>query len=529
MKRSYNADSKINQNNTIIDKNNEDLVEDEFGIKRPNGTFLMGFGQRPNSVNRRKGKSVIKRWSRAASSIKNIRTLLDRDQLLDCADVYINNGIVRAVVDKSVWFTLGERTRFIVEPNQELLEGATDQEVRKLFEAVKNDKPLRQSTDTQGSSAELRIKDLIRNLVRVNKRVELHDRLTKWDTNIEVFGRAFLQIKRFEKKTGWNKFGEPEALYLLNPTRIKDIDVDDQTTEFKGLWYDYGVPDRDNIKVKSTELISGWHDDNNVFENTYYSGASPIWTVLSVAQAIEVILDENIPEATKVGGKFSLIYTGTNKKQVADDIRNELEQYTHLVHNYPGLKAEVHDLARDPNEQPDVINKLAKYICQSLNLPLFLLFEDTANFATANQTMQVYKVSTLNRYRTWLQGILEKYWYDPMLADHLNIELEDVISADIKIKPVFEDISFETRLETITGCGQLQAMGVYRPVDSAKKLDEDEIVNRLELEAKAESKELETDLQKKQQELNNAQNQNQQGGFNQNGQEEKKETDKETE
>jgi hypothetical protein len=140
-------------------------------------------------------------------------------------------------------------------------------------------------------------------------------------------------------------------------------------------------------------------------------------------------------------------------------------------------------LGRDPHELTDVRIANGKYICQCMNLPLFLMYEDTANFATANQTMLVYKSGILKRYRTWLQGILEDYWYDTILADHLGVEVKDVLSMPIKIKAIFADINFETRDVIINADKILNDMGVMNETDVAKDIDRPDIVRRLEDEA----------------------------------------------
>ena len=130
-----------------------------------------------------------------------------------------------------------------------------------------------------------------------------------------------------------------------------------------------------------------------------------------------------------------------------------------------------------------------------MSLPLFLLYEDTANFATANQTMQVYKAGVLKRYRTWLQGILEDYWYDTILADHLGIEVKDVVSAPIKVKAVFADINFETRKEVIEADKMLMDMQVFNERDVAKDIDRPDIVNRLDSEEAQREKQQQQDVQ----------------------------------
>ena len=110
------------------------------------------------------------------------------------------------------------------------------------------------------------------------------------------------------------------------------------------------------------------------------------------------------------------------------------------------------------------------------------MYEDTANFATANQTMQVYKAGVLKRYRTWLQGILEDYWYDTILADHLGMEVKDVLSSPIKIKAIFQDINFETRKEIIEADKILFDMDVVNRADIAKDIDRKDLVTRIESE-----------------------------------------------
>lgn len=246
------------------------------------------------------------------------------------------------------------------------------------------------------------------------------------------------------------------ALRHLNTRRIADVQIDEQTTNFKGFFYDegdtLGTSSRTARRtarfdshrfIKATDVIAGFHDDKNLYDNTYYSGMSVIWPILSVSQSDDVINDEDIPEITgNLGAKFGFVYAGTNDETKIAEITDLIADKGWLVHGNPELTAQVEDLGRDPMELPSVRNANAKYMCMCMNLPLFLLFEDRANFATANQTMQVYKQGVLKRYRTWLQGILEDYWYDLILADHLGIELQDVIAMPIKIKAIFPDINF---------------------------------------------------------------------------------------
>ena len=210
-----------------------------------------------------------------------------------------------------------------------------------------------------------------------------------------------------------------------------------------------------------------------------------------MSQSDDVINDEDIPEITKnTGGVLTLIYGGTNNDDKLRELTNKLDGKTQVVHGLEGIDVKSVPLGRDPHELTDVRISNGKYICQCMSLPLFLMYEDTANFATANQTMQTYKAGVLKRYRTWLQGILEDYWYDIILADHLGIEIKDVISSPIKVKAIFADINFETRKEVIESDKILVDMEVFNRTDVAKDIDRKDIVARIEQE--------EADLEKQQ-------------------------------
>ena len=456
------------------------LTDDESGEIDKESHIIGAHNKQHWNHNIDKSRQVL-----SAASIQNVRTLLTTEQLKDCAEAYSNCGFLRSVIDKNIFFMIGERTRFMIEPNDELTFGRDDKEVREIEKNIQDNEKYRQ---------------LAIDLVRLNKRVELQDRLNKLLTGVWVFGRSFLEVERLAPddpesnlstfEGGSRIYGEPVALKPLTPFRIEKTLVDEKTYEFEGLLYNYGINANKKVRgdkgkkvIPATDLVAAWYDDNNVFDNTYFSGISPTWSVLSAAQTIEIALDKNIPEfLMAVAQGFGEIYTGTNKKSVSEDIKNTIQHSTWFIHNYKDLKMNAINLARNPEELTGIIAGLARYICQSMNLPIFLAFEDTTNFATANQVMQAYKVSTLTRHRTWLQGILEKYWYDPILADFFGVEVDDVISQEIKIKPVFDDINFETRLEVIQGEDILIRNAVHNPMDAAKALNDKQVQRRLEME-----------------------------------------------
>ena len=442
---------------------------------------FQGINNKKNLIQRLERRRLDKRHSLYAAITDtgfNPRTVLDRDQLLDCADAYVNNGIIRTAVDKTIWFIKGSRIKHVIEANDEITEGLEEPAIRKIEDKIAHDRLKNPKT---GLSYDL--KGLRNKITRANKRVKLDDALTKWATSVLVFGRGFEEIFRQDNPDWSGQYGEPMALKHLHPLRIVDTKVNPDSYNFEGIYYNFGRKNQNKKLIKPVNLISGWHDDNNVFDNTYYSGVSPVWSALSASQTIETVLDENLPEFVKaIAEGIGLLYSGTNKKSVTDQIKKEMQHSTIFIHNFEKMKFQSIDLARDPNELMGIINGLAKYICQAVNLPLFLMFEDTANFATANQVMQVFRVSTLNRYRTWLQGVLEDCWYNPIVADHLKIDIEDVIHQEIKVKPIFEEINFETKLEILQGEQLAFNMGVHERMDVARAMNDKIAMNRIAAE-----------------------------------------------
>jgi hypothetical protein len=453
------------------------------------------------------------RESRAGATVTTPNaptTTLTDDQLKQCGNAYINNGIVRGVVDRSQFFIQGDRTKAVVEANDELLEVSNDEEQKELEQQITDDTLTVGGIETETENADgsitttteggqpARIKELKRKIVRVNKRVKLYTAIEKAITSALVFGRGFVEIVRNPAGGDYPQYGEPIALKHLVSRSVVQVFFNDRTGAFEGIDYNTGKTLNPVKFIPAIDLIPFFHDDNNIMENQQGSGLSAVWPILSVSQSDDVINDEDIPEITKnTGGVLNLIYAGTNNDDKIEELTNKLDGKTQVVHGLDGVEIQSVSLGRDPHELTDVRVANGKYICQCMNLPLFLLYEDTANFATANQTMQVYKSGVLKRYRVWLQGILEDYWYDPILADHLNIDIKDVISMPIKIKAIFEDINFETRREVIEADEKLVAMDVMDKIDVAKDID------RKDLAAKLESQEAE-EAQQRDQAVDNA-------------------------
>ena len=282
------------------------------------------------------------------------------------------------------------RDRFIVEANTELTEFIEKAKVAELV------------TSILGESAN-RVPELQQRLIRVNKRCELHQNLIKLCKNSFLFGRNFLGIERFPiaDSNGWTRFGEPRALKPMNSLRIVDVAVDESTYAFNGFFYDYGIERKRKQLVKPIDMIPLWNDDDNVLDQTYYSGTSLAWSCLTVAQAIDVMNDEDVPEYVKnLYAKIGECYAGGSQKSLIQAVKQELQGGSMLVHGKKELRMTALDVAGSLTDLMNGREASAKFIAWSMAIPLFIIFEDTANFATANKAMQTFKVGTLDRMRT---------------------------------------------------------------------------------------------------------------------------------
>jgi len=416
------------------------------------------------SPSRKWNTQKISRRGLAASAESQQRSILTRAQLLQCADAYTNHGILRTCIDKFVDLIHGDRSKFTIELSEELTEFATQAEIEAQRSIL-------------GSQE---VQNLRQKIIRTNKKVELHDRSVKWLISCFVFGRSVMGIEREVRTDEWPIYGQPIALKNLNSIRIVDVKINPKTYGFDGYYYDFGVSGQSRVFLPSKDLIPLWFDDNNLYDNTMFSGISPIWPLINITQTDIIINDEDLPESAKqMWAKTGFVYTGTGKASVTNRFKDQFEAGTILFHNQEKLKAELLDLGRDIRELTGTRKENAMYILQALNFPLFFMFEDVPNHATAQESLAAFKAGTLKRYRTWIKNTLEKYWYDPIMADHLGLPIESVLEQKYKINATFEDITFDTFKDKSDSIIALLNAGIIDTEKALKELGYEDMLERL--------------------------------------------------
>ena len=418
----------------------------------------------PLNPNRPPVDKNISLYGRSGNTVSDGHPILKRGQILQCIDGYHNDGTLRVMVDKRTDFMLGNRPKYSVNPNEDVL---VDDLTETALEAIMN---------------EAEVKDFKLKTNKVNRKCMLHEHLTSLVKSCFVVGRSAGGIER-EINEDFPYFGEPTSIKLLNPLRLKSPKVGSRNYEFEGLYYDFGEPDRSNVLIDANHLLPLWINDHNLYDNTLYTGMSAIWPILSIAQANTYINDEDIPESAKsLWAKWGFVYVGDKNADSMTKFEKNAKVGTLFYHNNPMLDAKIFDLKQDIRELTDVRMANMKAMCINFGFPMFLLFEDSANFATAKEVMQGYKAGVLERDRTWLRNFLERYWYDPMLADHLNIsDLDELLDAKIKVKAAFDDVNFETRRDIAETDIQYLNANVMLPIDLARNAEmAPEIIERLE-------------------------------------------------
>jgi hypothetical protein len=402
---------------------------------------------------------------------------LDMDQLEQCANIWANDGIIRRGLNKLDYAIHPTRIQNSIELNEEFTGSLTQEKLEILQRQVFG----------EGDSKVIRLKQ---KLIRVNKRCKLQDRTSKLTKKTWIYGRGGLETKRFPRDDNeWPLYGEPRALIPMYSTRIQKPILNSVTRELTGFTYDDpDTRDGDVRNVKIPNLIPAFNDDDGIFEFTEYSGISMLWPILSVSQTNEVMNDEDLPAAIRqLWTKFGHIYTGDNKESTTKEIKKEWQAGSLLIHHKPGLKMEIADMTTDIMQLINAREGNAKYLLWSIGIPMFIMFEDAANYATADKALQAFKAGVVDFYRTWLRGILEDYYFDPILADHLNVPLDQVISERLKIKAIFEEIVYDTRKDIILAEKDLFGMRVHDGEDVLEKLGEDKILEKWRARARAQA------------------------------------------
>ena len=401
-----------------------------------------------------------------------LENVLDTVSLTETADAFFADGIMRRIMSDFLDYVFPDYIKFAVVGNK-----VYDENKGKLRAkaspsisngngngSAKNNNESKVSDAERAKRAEefkeLNEGDIAYYHIKVSKLLEninLYDRSIKLLATSMIFGRNGLMIAKDRTDKTFTKFGKPTGLILLNPLQIKKaIITDNETYKFGGFEYDWQVKDKTADIIGRDQLIPFFYDDFNIYKNTYYSGLTRLFSLVGISHGDQLINSYDIPEATQS------VYTGNNWVYVGKESPILVTKFANShqrginYHDQPALHVEAAQASGKILEIVDTRLMNYKSACMILGIPLFLLFEDEANFATAAIAMQSFINGRVQRLGQLFADTLQEYFFMPLLADISNIELDTLKEDYVNyVKVIMPKITLETKTDRINNAIKL--------------------------------------------------------------------------
>lgn len=364
-----------------------------------------------------------------------LENVLDTVSMTETADAFFADGMFRRIISDMLDYIFPDRVKFGVVTDKIWEENKGKLDDKEMFKDIEESKI---------AEYHIRVSKILEN-------ISFTDRNIKLLATSMIFGRNGLFISKDRTDTTFTKFGKPTGLVLLNPISIKKAIIDDnETYKFGGFEYDWGVKDRSADKIDREDLIPFFYDDFNIYKNTYYSGLTRIFSLIGISHGNQLINNYDMPEATQT------VYTGNQYVYVGKESPLLVTKFTNshqrgvVYHDQPALHVEA---AQNSAKILDIVDtRLQNYksACMILGIPLFAIFEDEANFATAAIAMQVFINGRVQRLSQLYADTLEEYFFMPLLSDIAGVELEELREKYVnRVKVIMPKITLETKTDRI--------------------------------------------------------------------------------
>jgi len=199
----------------------------------------------------------------------------------------------------------------------------------------------------------------------------------------------------------------------------------DQNMEFEGA-----VVDGQGLAKES--MIYGAYQDVQISPHTEWYGYTPMETILHVAEALNIGVEEDFKEILKSAWLASILFRFNTAGLTAPQAKKRMES---LIGNikagkYIGINDDIKNaeqlkLEPDYNGLIAMTDNLETKIYKALDVPQFLVqSEAIANRATALQSATLFINGIVTADQTWLSDILIQQWYDPFLRQKLTGRIE---------------------------------------------------------------------------------------------------------
>lgn len=413
--------------------------------------------------------SHVMRNARSASSV-NLRDPYNSQMKARFEDAWRADPIIRETIERKVMFILGKRTKTALDIAEEF---PVEDLRKKALEAVMS------KQEYQKAKAAIDM---------TNRQVKFHQRLRATVVQCKVAGRSALFIEKFEG-------GRPADLKVLNAFKLGQVRIDEDTWRFKSVQYsDYASKE----DLLAEDLLYFTNLDYHVSPNTLHYGYSEIEGVAHISECNRMIDEMDLKEINRsLWAGFGLIKFKTKNDAEMESFISKFDPAIWTAINQD-VDIEVHQIAHDLEKLVSERTENDKRIIRALGVPLFLMgYEDVPTRATAHEVLLGWRESVLEDQRTWLRDMLEPQWYDTLLMQELNVK--DISEIKVKVKQVFEDITFESLKDKADALLPLYKAGII-PLDKLlKMLDMEDIVDEAQVKRKERLKNQEMRLDPRQQ------------------------------
>lgn len=343
---------------------------------------------------------------------------------------YRGDGTVSGCVDGKVRFTLGQRTKTVVDITQEFT--ASESEERQQAVSDLSENPEAQK--------------LLTMVDEIHRKCHFHQHLFAAMTQSMVGGRSAIMIEKDTQRL-------PARLKLLNWQKLGRVFVDKSTWEFLGVEYEDRTLKDEKGPLTADEIIYLPRRNYHITPDSLYYGTSDLESVVHLSETNRLIDQIDTKEiARAMWAPFTIVYVPPDTDdQTLSDIQKDF---------YPGtvnfttsdIKAETLQQKVDIAGIVQLRESNERRIVRNLRIPSFVAgFEEITNRATAEEVMLAWTNSELATERTWLRDFVEPQWLDPMVevvfGDEFITETLGKISIqrrEFKLKLEFENVELET-------------------------------------------------------------------------------------
>ena len=290
-----------------------------------------------------------------------------------------------------------------------------------------------------------------------------------------VFGRATI-IKKVDFET--NKVTK---LATINSKRLGSPLIGQESEDLIGV-----IVDGQGIKIEN--LIYAPYQDLQLSPHTEFYGYSAIETIWNVAEALNIVVEEDLKEIMKSAWLATIMLQINTQGLSQTDAKDKIKSITDGVMPGKIMAVAAEGIApimldMKPNFAGIVlaIDKLEQIIYKALHVPQFLVQnEGVANRATALQSAQNFIDGVISSDQDWLTTTLSDQWYDPELRKLLHMTEGETLP--IRVKRVFNKAKIAKFIDLAASVVQLVNSGIIDQQKALEILDMTDMLERLQKE-----------------------------------------------